>query len=110
MQVEFSCSECGAVLEADGEMGGGVAPCPNCGTWLLVPAPAIRPGTTVGDFYIERKLGSGAMGEVYLATQLSLEREVALKVLPRRWCGIPDNLSASYGKYAWPADSSTLTS
>ncbi len=82
MLVEFSCSECGAVLEADGEMGGGISPCPNCGTLLLVPAPAIRPGTTIGGFYIERKLGAGAMGEVYLATQLTIEREVALKVLP----------------------------
>ncbi|NOY80694.1 MAG: protein kinase, partial [Kiritimatiellaeota bacterium] len=82
MRVEFSCSECGAVLEADAELGGGISPCPNCGTLLLVPAPAIRPGTTIGGFYIERKLGAGAMGEVYLATQLTIEREVALKVLP----------------------------
>ena len=38
-------------------------------------------GTTVGDFQVERLLGRGGMGEVYLATQLSLNRPVALKVL-----------------------------
>ncbi len=38
-------------------------------------------GKTVGDFQVERLLGRGGMGEVYLATQLSLNRPVALKVL-----------------------------
>ena len=39
------------------------------------------PGQTLGDFRILRPLGSGAMGSVYLAEQISLRRMVALKVL-----------------------------
>jgi serine/threonine-protein kinase len=38
-------------------------------------------GKTVGDFQVERLLGRGGMGEVYLARQISLNRPVALKVL-----------------------------
>src|SRR5215470_16882433 len=38
-------------------------------------------GRTLGDFQVERLLGRGGMGEVYLATQISLNRPVALKVL-----------------------------
>src|SRR5271170_4951126 len=38
-------------------------------------------GVTLGDFTVEKLLGRGGMGEVYLATQLSLSRPVALKVL-----------------------------
>src|SRR4029079_15157181 len=38
-------------------------------------------GKTLGDFEVERMLGRGGMGEVYLARQPSLNREVALKVL-----------------------------
>ena len=82
MLVEFTCSHCGATLEADGSMGGGRADCPGCGAVLMVPAPSIRPGTTIAGFYIERKLGSGGMGEVYLATQVSIGRKVAVKLLP----------------------------
>ena len=38
-------------------------------------------GKKVKDFYILRRLGRGAMAEVYLAQQVSLARQVAFKVL-----------------------------
>jgi eukaryotic-like serine/threonine-protein kinase len=47
------------------------------------PAPRARDltGASLGDFQVDKLLGRGGMGEVYLARQNSLNRLVALKVL-----------------------------
>ncbi|MBL7188932.1 MAG: protein kinase [Phycisphaerae bacterium] len=42
----------------------------------------IRPGSQIGPFRIERELGHGAMGVVYLAHDTKLDRPVAIKSLP----------------------------
>src|SRR3954465_13243872 len=41
----------------------------------------LEPGAVVAGYRIEGRLGDGGMGEVYEATQLSLKRKVALKIL-----------------------------
>lgn len=40
---------------------------------------------TLGDYHLEEKLGSGGMGTVFRATQQSLQREVAVKILSPSW-------------------------
>src|SRR5580704_4877969 len=40
----------------------------------------LKPGQCVHDFELLRLLGEGSFGQVFLARQLSLDRQVALKV------------------------------
>ena len=55
---------------------------PTDTTSKLLPDPDLS-GQVIGDYHILRRLGSGAMAEVYLADQTSLRRQVAFKVLRR---------------------------
>ena len=53
------------------------------------PAPRRRLPTIPG-YRFEKRLGRGSMGDVYLALQESLDRQVAIKVLPSRLASEPD--------------------
>ncbi|MFO0783738.1 MAG: serine/threonine-protein kinase [Phycisphaerales bacterium] len=48
---------------------------------------------SIGPFRIERELGRGGMGEVYLATDTRLDRQVAIKALPAQLAQDPDRLA-----------------
>jgi len=94
-----TCLRCSAKLPYDG------APCPECGT--LAPAPEFYLGpaerrsiqeellehlraVTSGEFEILGEIGHGGMARVYLAHELALDRQVALKVLSPLFTEYPE--------------------
>ena len=81
MDVRFKCHHCGVSIETEEEFSGTTAPCPGCEAELEIPEPGLQPGAIVGTFQVESMLGAGAMGQVFKATQMSMDRPVALKVL-----------------------------
>ena len=52
----------------------------------------LHPNTRIDNYEILAPLGSGGMGEVYRARDLRLNREVAIKVLPKSFASDPERL------------------
>jgi len=111
-KLNVSCPQCGArflaVVPPDGERA---FQCPEClahfkdeeATVVEESPPTVKggtahfePGQRLGGCRIEEELGRGGMGVVYKATQLSLERTVALKVLAERFSSSPQFLERFY--------------
>ncbi len=88
--MKTHCPSCGHAFET--QVAPGLqASCPRCmaaflaaGEEASLSGSLLKPGEILGGCLIERVLGQGGMGTVYLATQQSLGRKVALKVLSER--------------------------
>jgi len=71
-----SCPSCSHPLEKD------VKFCPECGVKIAAaPADSMLGRTLHGKYRLERELGRGSMGTVYVAEHVGLRKKVALKVL-----------------------------
>ena len=81
--MERVCAECGRRVE------GGEMRCPDDGSPTIVVGPRddLVGRTVDGRFVVRDLVGSGGMGAVYRAHQLSMDRDVALKVLRRDLAG-----------------------
>ena len=53
----------------------------------------LTPGTRLGPYEITAPLGEGGMGQVWRATDTSLGRQVAIKILPEAFAADPDRLA-----------------
>src|SRR5436189_1773652 len=49
-------------------------------------------GQTIGHYKISESIGTGGMGDVYLATDIAAGRKAALKILPMRFTGDAERL------------------
>jgi eukaryotic-like serine/threonine-protein kinase len=54
---------------------------------------SLAAGTRIGPYQIAKLIGVGGMGEVYRATDMNLQRAVAIKVLPAAFSSDPDRLA-----------------
>lgn len=87
-------SEVRSLLDAGNEAGQFISK-PIVGSFVpefVEHAKALAPGNSIGHYNIEKAIGSGGMGEVYLATDTNLGRKIALKTLPPSFASDPSFL------------------
>lgn len=73
--MKYFCKKCQSYTERDEKKC-----CLKCGANLQ--DASIAPATIIAGFKIVKEIGRGSNGVVYLAEQTSLDRQVALKILP----------------------------
>ncbi len=85
--MEFTCPKCNAAFNTRTDLPR-AGFCPAC----TAPLAHEMSGLAVNDYLILAELGRGANGAVFLANQQSLNREVALKLLPAEFAAVKENV------------------
>ena len=62
-------------------------------TSIIARTVALTSGTRLGVYEITAQIGAGGMGEVYRATDTTLGRQVAIKILPDAFAADPERLA-----------------
>ena len=83
--MKFYCKKCDKQFAVKTDAPEGVQVCPECGADCGKFNGELGEGIVINDFLIEKLLSKGGMGEVFLARQISLDRQVALKVLQQKF-------------------------
>ncbi len=84
-----------AAADSGSTLGGRFrTPHPPAAPWV------VKEGLTLGDFRLEHKLATGGMSEVYLATQASLGRKAAVKIVASSAVTAGDSVLARFQKEA----------
>jgi len=67
---------------------------PYSGSAHILTSPlALTPGTRLGVYEVAAQIGEGGMGQVFRATDTTLSRQVAIKILPDAFARDPERLA-----------------
>src|SRR5216117_1479751 len=91
---EVLCRKVEALLASHQRAGGFIeTPVAGIATRIIENEQAdLLVGQTIGHYKISKRIGTGGMGDVYLATDMTAGRKAALKLLPTRFTGDAERL------------------
>ncbi len=78
---KFTCNICGGKIRVDLDMCGDTIACPHCSNSILVPLTGMSEGMQISRYVLKKRVGLGAMGEVWMAIEPASYRRVAIKIL-----------------------------
>jgi LSD1 subclass zinc finger protein len=81
--TSINCHACGTLIDLTDQNGFTQIECSHCGAVSIVPL-------LFGNFLLLNPLGVGAIGTVYKATDLALNRSLAVKILRKKFAKNPD--------------------
>ena len=96
MEISFKCSACRVKLGVDVVYAGRAMYCPQCEEKIQIPKAGLGTWSTLGDFRLIKEIGEGSTGKVYLVKQISMDRELALKILNPEISAKPELLEQFY--------------
>ena len=93
-----TCRGCQHEFRAPAKLVGKEMPCPYCRKLMTIAAPVVvnedrLVGREVAGCTLIRRLGAGALGVVYAADQVAMERRIAIKMLSSKAAGEPETVT-----------------
>lgn len=79
--MRFQCKSCKGIVAVPNKDLGIKSQCGHCGEMVTVPKSRLVNGAVIADFIILKRLNTGKTEVTYLAHQMTVDREVLLKVL-----------------------------
>ena len=98
MLSSIECGYCGFAVELAPDTTVDRVACPYCHRAVQLPKTDLETGSTFGAYRIDKLLGVGGMGDVYLAVQHPINRKVALKILPSNLTADRDSLDRFFNE------------
>jgi hypothetical protein len=91
--ILFSCPFCNQVFGIETNDLDSDMLCPTCQEAVAIPPTPLARGFLYGDFVLTKKITAWEHGQIYVAYQISLDRNVAVKLLTPKAALLPEILN-----------------
>ena len=81
MSLTYQCNNCGSSVITEPNWIGHEIICPSCDYKFIVPITAINSGMVADEFWFQKSLGTGEIGEIFVVKKVKAQERYYMKVL-----------------------------